>query len=91
MSFDTHDRRPGFSLDSEMLVVGGVAGVAAVVTAARQGRRVNLVERYGYGHAIGHAAAMCLEARCEPRELRGERQAGGLSGRPGRGVRRNSW
>ena len=27
---------------------------------------------FSYGHAIGHAAAMCLEARCEPRALRGE-------------------
>ena len=27
---------------------------------------------FSYGHAVGHAAAMCLEAGCEPRELRGE-------------------
>jgi hypothetical protein len=27
---------------------------------------------FSYGHAIGHAAAMCIEARCEPRTLRGE-------------------
>jgi hypothetical protein len=27
---------------------------------------------FSYGHAIGHAAAMCIEDRCEPRELRGE-------------------
>ncbi len=27
---------------------------------------------FSYGHAIGHAAAMCLETRCEPRALRGE-------------------
>jgi glycine/D-amino acid oxidase-like deaminating enzyme len=27
---------------------------------------------FSYGHAIGHAAAMCLEAKCEPRALRGE-------------------
>jgi hypothetical protein len=26
---------------------------------------------FSYGHAIGHAAAMCLEARCEPRALNG--------------------
>ena len=26
---------------------------------------------FAYGHAIGHAAAMCIEARCEPRALRG--------------------
>lgn len=27
---------------------------------------------FSYGHAAGHAAAMCLEAGCEPRDLRGE-------------------
>jgi FAD dependent oxidoreductase len=26
---------------------------------------------FSYGHAIGHAAAMCLDARCEPRALSG--------------------
>lgn len=26
---------------------------------------------FSYGHAIGHAAAMCIEARCEPRALKG--------------------
>ena len=26
---------------------------------------------FSYGHAIGHAAAMCIAARCEPRELKG--------------------
>ena len=26
---------------------------------------------FSYGNAIGHAAAMCLEAGCEPRELKG--------------------
>jgi 2-polyprenyl-6-methoxyphenol hydroxylase-like FAD-dependent oxidoreductase len=33
---------------------------------------------FSYGHAIGHAAAMCIEARCEPRELRGEDVRGRL-------------
>ncbi|MCZ7565310.1 MAG: FAD-dependent oxidoreductase [Burkholderiales bacterium] len=27
---------------------------------------------FAYGHAVGHAAAMCIEAGCEPRALRGE-------------------
>ncbi|MCC7326395.1 MAG: FAD-dependent oxidoreductase [Burkholderiales bacterium] len=27
---------------------------------------------FSYGHAIGHAAAMCIDAGCEPRMLRGE-------------------
>jgi glycine/D-amino acid oxidase-like deaminating enzyme len=26
---------------------------------------------FSYGHAIGHAAAMCIEVRCEPRALKG--------------------
>lgn len=26
---------------------------------------------FSYGHAIGHAAAMCVAARCEPRDLKG--------------------
>jgi succinate dehydrogenase/fumarate reductase flavoprotein subunit len=38
------DRRPGLRLGTDVLVVGGgAAGVAAAVTAARQGRRVTLV------------------------------------------------
>jgi len=27
---------------------------------------------FSYGQAVGHAAAMCIEADCEPRALRGE-------------------
>lgn len=26
---------------------------------------------FSYGHAIGHAAAMCIEGDCQPRALRG--------------------
>lgn len=42
------DRRDSSALDTDVLVVGGgAAGVAAAVTAARQGLKVTLVERYG--------------------------------------------
>ncbi|HZM33948.1 MAG TPA: FAD-dependent oxidoreductase [Burkholderiales bacterium] len=74
------DRRPGFSIDTDLVVAGaGAAGVAAAVTAARclsaqheavASARVT-AQCFSYGHAIGHAAAMCIEAECEPRELRG--------------------
>jgi glycerol-3-phosphate dehydrogenase len=43
------DRRKRLRLQSDVLVVGGgAAGVAAAVTAARQGLKVTLVERYGF-------------------------------------------
>ncbi|HVJ11789.1 MAG TPA: FAD-dependent oxidoreductase [Burkholderiales bacterium] len=57
------DRRPGFSIDSDVVVAGGgAAGVAAAVTAARQGRRVVLVERYGFcggGAVAGMSGTVC--------------------------------
>jgi glycine/D-amino acid oxidase-like deaminating enzyme len=57
------DRRPGLRLDTDVLVVGGgAAGVAAAVTAARQGRRVTLVERYGFcggGAVAGLSGTVC--------------------------------
>ena len=43
------DRRPTTRLDTDILVVGGgAAGVAAACTAARQGLKVTLLERYGF-------------------------------------------
>jgi hypothetical protein len=57
------DRRPGLRIDTDVLVVGGgAAGVAAAVTAARQGRRVTLVERYGFcggGAVAGLSGTVC--------------------------------
>ena len=57
------DRRPLERLDAEVLVVGGgAAGVAAAVTAARRGRKVVLLERYGFcgGAAVaGMSGTIC--------------------------------
>lgn len=57
------DKRPGFSLSADVVVAGGgAAGVAAAVTAARQGLRVTLVERYGFcggGAVAGMSGTVC--------------------------------
>jgi len=57
------DKRPGFSIDADVAVAGGgAAGVAAAVTAARQGLRVVLVERYGFcggGAVAGMSGTVC--------------------------------
>ena len=57
------DRRAGFSLETDVAVAGGgAAGVAAAVTAARQGLRVVLVERYGFcggGAVAGLSGTVC--------------------------------
>lgn len=57
------DRRKGGRLDSDVLVVGGgAAGVAAAVTAARQGLKVTLLERYGFcggGAVAGLSGTVC--------------------------------
>ena len=59
----TVDRRPTFNLHTQLLVVGGgAAGVAAAVTAARQGLAVTLVERYGFcggGAVAGMSGTVC--------------------------------
>jgi FAD dependent oxidoreductase len=66
------DSRPGFSIDSDVVVAGGgAAGVAAAVTAARQGLRVVLVERYGFcggGAVAGMSGTVCglYEASDDP-------------------------
>ena len=63
MKVERVDRRACFKLETDVLVAGGgAAGIAAAVTP----------QCFSYSHAIGHAAAMCLEAQCEPRALRGE-------------------
>lgn len=57
------DRRPAVRHDTDVLVVGGgAAGVAAAVTAARQGLKVMLVERYGFcggGAVAGLSGTIC--------------------------------
>lgn len=57
------DRRKRLGLQSDVLVVGGgAAGVATAVTAARQGLKVTLVERYGFcgdGAVAGMSGTVC--------------------------------
>jgi hypothetical protein len=57
------DRRPRERLNVDVAVLGGgAAGVAAAVTAAGQGLRVALVERYGFcggGAVAGHSGTIC--------------------------------
>ncbi|NVO15513.1 MAG: FAD-dependent oxidoreductase [Rhodoplanes sp.] len=57
------DRREHEQLATDVLVVGGgAAGVAAAVTAARQGLAVTLVERYGFcggGAVAGLSGTVC--------------------------------
>ena len=57
------DARPLTRIDADVLVVGaGAAGVAAAVTAARQGLKVALVERYGFaggGAVAGMSGTVC--------------------------------
>ncbi len=57
------DARPASRIDTDVLVVGGgAAGVAAAVTAARQGLRVLLLERYGFcggGAVAGLSGTIC--------------------------------
>lgn len=57
------DARPRQRIESEVLVVGGgAAGVAAAVTAARQGLSVTLIERYGFcggGAVAGLSGTVC--------------------------------
>ncbi len=57
------DKRPAWSLDTDVLVVGGgAAGVAAAHTAARQGLKVLVLERYGFcggGAVAGLSGTIC--------------------------------
>lgn len=72
------DRRPAHVLDTDVLVAGGGAsGLAAAVTAARQGCRVVLIERYGFcggGAVAGLSGTICglyeaSEGNAAPRQL----------------------
>ena len=66
------DRRAPFALNADVLIVGaGAAGVAAAVTAARQGLKVTLLERYGFcggGAVAGLSGTVCgmYEASDDP-------------------------
>lgn len=66
------DKRSGFELQADVLVVGGgAAGVAAAVTAARRNLKVILLERYGFaggGAVAGLSGTICglFEAREDP-------------------------
>jgi glycine/D-amino acid oxidase-like deaminating enzyme len=57
------DRRAPWGLDTDVLVVGGgAAGVAAAYTAARQGLKVLVLERYGFcggGAVAGLSGTIC--------------------------------
>ena len=57
------DRRPTLAANVDVLVAGGgAAGVAAAVTAARQGLQVALLERYGFcggGAVAGMSGTVC--------------------------------
>ena len=59
----TTDLRPQEHIDTELLVVGGgAAGLATAVTAARQGIKVTLLERYGFcggGAVAGLSGTIC--------------------------------
>ena len=63
MSEHVVDARPAARLDGDVVVVGGgAAGVAAAVTAARQGLKVVLIERYGFcggGAVAGLSGTVC--------------------------------
>jgi len=63
MTAGSVDRRDGFAVQTDVLVVGaGAAGVAAAVTAARQGLKVTLLERYGFcggGAVAGLSGTIC--------------------------------
>lgn len=67
------DQRPNITLSTDVLVVGGgAAGVAAAVTAARQGHKVILLEKYGFcggGAVAGLSGTICgiYEAEKNPR------------------------
>ncbi|TFE36848.1 FAD-dependent oxidoreductase [Paraburkholderia dipogonis] len=63
MSLSVVERRNVDILSTDVLVVGGgAAGVAAAVTARRQGMRVTLLERYGFcggGAVAGLSGTVC--------------------------------
>lgn len=69
---EPRDARPAIDIDTDLLVVGaGAAGVAAAVTATRQGLKVLVLERYGFcggGAVAGLSGTICglYEAADDP-------------------------
>ena len=72
------DARARLRLDTDVLVVGGgAAGVAAAVTAARQGLDVTVVERYGFcggGAVAGLSGTICGMYEATDRRANGPTQ-----------------
>lgn len=68
------DQRSTSRISTDLVVVGGgAAGVSVAVTAARQGLKVVLVERYGFcggGAVAGHSGTFCglYEATDDPKQ-----------------------
>lgn len=63
IALETRDARPVETIETDVFVAGGgAAGLAAAVTAARQGCRVVLAERYGFcggGAVAGLSGTVC--------------------------------
>jgi hypothetical protein len=63
IALDARDMRPVETIEADVFVAGGgAAGLAAAVTAARQGCRVVLAERYGFcggGAVAGLSGTVC--------------------------------
>lgn len=77
------DRRTGWDIDTDVLVVGGgAAGVAAACTAARQGLKVTVLERYGFtggGAVAGLSGTICgLFLAHEERDVKPQRVVHGF-------------
>ena len=72
------DQRRTQRIETDLLVVGGgAAGVAVAVTAARQGLRVMLAERYGFcggGAVAGHSGTVCGLYEATDRRADGPKQ-----------------
>jgi len=76
---DPQDRRAQIDLSCDVLIIGGgAAGLAAAVTAARQGLNVTLLERYGFcgGAAVaGLSGTICGMYEASPNDARPPVQA----------------
>ena len=78
---EVRDWRGRFSLDTDVLVVGGgAAGVAAAFTAAKAGARVLLLEKYGFcgGAAVAGSVRNGLRSLCGDRGCGETSRTGGI-------------